>query len=160
MVGGGQSKIGKLTSHALVGDQNVLRLQIPVVDSDRVAIFNSIQDLKESTLSPLVIADEFALLGDVREQVTFWAVLNDDVGAVRSVHDLDQRNNVGVNAGLVVKLNLTLLKLVLTRLEANFVKRLHSIRNVGLDVHGGIDHSIGTNSENASELEPTSKNLT
>lgn len=65
MISGGQSEISELASHALVGDQDVLRLQIPMVDSDGVAIFNSIQDLEEGTLSPVIVTNELALLSDV-----------------------------------------------------------------------------------------------
>jgi hypothetical protein len=86
---GGESKIGELAGHALVGDQDVLRLEVPVVDSNRVAVFHGIQDLKESTLGQSIVAYILALLGDVGEQITFRAVLDDDVGAVNGVHDLD-----------------------------------------------------------------------
>ena len=65
MISSGQSKIGELASHALVGDQDVLRLQIPVVDSNRMAVLNSIQDLKESTFGPVIITNELALLSDI-----------------------------------------------------------------------------------------------
>lgn len=160
MISGGQSKVSELAGHALVGDQNVLRLQIPVVDSDRVAVFNSIQDLEESTLSPVIVTNELALLSDVGKQVTFRAVLDHNVCAVRSVHDLDQGNNVRVRASLVVELDLALLKLALARLKANLVKRLYSIGNVGLNVHGSVDDSISSDSEDTSELKPTSENLT
>lgn len=160
MISSGQSKISELASHALVGDQDILWLQVPVVDSNRVAVFNSIQDLEESTLSPVIVTNEFALLSDVGEQVTFRAVLHDNVCAVRSIHNLDQGNNVRMSASLVVELDLPLLKLALAWLKANLVKRLYSIRNVGLNVYGSVDDSISSDSEDASKLKPTSKNLT
>lgn len=160
MVSSGQSKIGELASHSLVGDQYIFRLQIPMVDSNGVAVLNSVQDLKESTFGPVIITNELALLSDVREEITFRAVLDDNVGAVRSVHDLNQRDNVRVRTSLVVELDLSLLKLALARLKANLVKRLHSIRDVGLEIHGGVDNSISTDTEDTSELKPTSKNLT
>jgi CO dehydrogenase/acetyl-CoA synthase beta subunit len=160
VISGGQSKISELAGQALVGDQDVLRLQIPVVDSNRVAVFNSIQNLEESTLSPVIVTNELALLSDVGEQVTFRAVLHDNVCAIRGIHDLDQRNNVGVRASLVVELDLALLELALARLKTDLVKRLYSIGNVGLDVHGGVDNSISSNPEDAGELKPTSENLT
>jgi hypothetical protein len=54
-----------------------------------MAVFNGIQNLEESALGHGIITDVFALLGDVGEQVTFWAVFDDNVCTVRSVHDLD-----------------------------------------------------------------------
>lgn len=125
-----------------------------------MAIFNSIQDLEESTLSPVIVTNELALLSDVGEQITFRAVLHDNVCAVRSVHNLDQRNNVGVRTSLVMELDLALLKLALARLKADLVKRLYSIGNIGLDVHGSVDDSISSDSEDTSKLKPTSENLT
>ena len=60
-----------------------------MVDSNRVAVFNGIQNLEESALGHGIVTHVLALLGDVGEQVTFWAVFNDNVCAVRSVHNLD-----------------------------------------------------------------------
>lgn len=160
MISGGQSEVSELASHALVGDQDVLWLQVPVVNSNGVAIFNSIQDLEESTLSPIIVTNELALLSDVGEQVTFRAILHDNICAVRSVHNLDQGDNVRMSASLVVELDLALLKLALAWLKANLVKRFYSIRNVGLNVYSSVDDSISSDSEDASKLEPTSKDLT
>lgn len=50
MVASGQSKVGEFAGHALVSDEDILRLQIPVVDSNGVAVINGIQDLEESSL--------------------------------------------------------------------------------------------------------------
>lgn len=131
-----------------------------MVDSNGVAVLNSIQDLKKSALSPVIVTNELALLSDVGKQITFRAVLDDNIGAVRSIHDLYQRNNVGVSASLVVELDLSLLELALTWLKADLVKRLYSIGDVGLNVHGSVDNSISADSEDTGELQPTSKNLT
>jgi hypothetical protein len=124
-----------------------------------MAVLNGIQDLEKGPLDQIFIANILALLSDVREQVTFWAVFHYDVSAVRSIHDLDQGNYIRVCASLVVKLNLPLLKFPLARLKANLVECLHGIRNVGLDVHGCIDDSISSYAKNTSELQPSSKNL-
>jgi hypothetical protein len=121
MVSCGQSKVGEFARHALVSDKNVLRLQIPVVDSDRMAVLYGIQDLEKGALDQVFVADILALLGDVGEQVTFWAVFHYDISAVRSVHDLDQRDYVWVCTSLVVKLDFPLLELPLARLKANLV---------------------------------------
>jgi len=83
-----------------------------------MAVLNGIQNLEESPLSESIVANKFTLLGDVGEQVTFWAVLNNNVSAVRSIHDLYQRHHIGMGARLVMQLNLTLLELALTGLKA------------------------------------------
>ena len=65
MVVSGQAKVGKLAGHALVGDQDVLRLQVSVVDPNGMAIFNSIQDLEEGSLGKSIITDELTPFSDV-----------------------------------------------------------------------------------------------
>jgi hypothetical protein len=160
VVSSGKSKIGEFAGHALVSNQDVLWLEVPVVDSNGVAVLNGIQDLEEGALDKIIIANVLALLGDVGEQVTFWAVLDYDIGAVWSIHDLDQRNYIGVSTGLVVELDLPLLELPLARLKTNLVERFYGIGNVCLDVHGSVDYSIGAYAQDASQLQPSSEDLT
>lgn len=117
MVVGGQSKVGKLAGHSIICDENVLRLEIPVVDSNGVAVVYSIQDLEESPLGKSVITDILSLLGDVGEEITLRAVLDDHEGAVRRIQNLYQRNYVGMGTGLMMELDLSLLKLLLTGLQ-------------------------------------------
>jgi len=160
MVGGGESEVCKLASHALVSDENILRLQVPVVDSNGMAVLHGIQDLEESPFRKCIIACVLALLSDVGEQITFWAVLHNDIGAVRGIHDSDKRNHIWVCARLVVKLNLPLLELPLARLKTNLVESLHGIWNVGLNIYGCVDHSICSYTQDSGELQPSGKNLT
>lgn len=152
MISGSKSKIREFAGHALVGDQDVLRFQVPVIDSNRMAVLHGIQNLEESSLGKGIITNVLALLSDVGEEIAFWAVLNNNVCAVRSIHDLNKGNNVGVSTSLVVKLDLPLLELSLTRLEANLVQCLHSIGDVGLDVHGSVNNSISANTKDSSQL--------
>jgi hypothetical protein len=143
----------------LVSDENVLRLEVPVVDSNGVAVLDGIQNLKEGALGHGIIPNVLALLGDVWEEVALWAVFNDDICAVGRVHDLDERDNIGVSAGLVVQLDLPLLELPLARLKTNLVERLYGVGDVGLDVDGSVDNAVGSNTKDASQLEASSENL-
>jgi hypothetical protein len=49
----------------------------------------SVQDLEEHTLGQEVIADKVSFIGNVREQVSFWAILHNDVGTIHGIHDAD-----------------------------------------------------------------------
>ena len=158
-VRGGESKVGKLAGHSIVSDENILRLQVPVVDSNRVAIFDGIQNLEKSAFGHGIITHVLALLGDVGEEVALWAVFNDNVCAVGRIHDLDKRDHVGMGAGLVVQLDLPLLELSLARLKTNLVECFYCIGDVGLDVHGRVHDAVGANAENASQLEASGENL-
>jgi len=159
VVGGGKSKVGQFAGHSLVSDEYVLRLEVAVVDSNGVAVLDSIQDLEKSALGHGIVSNVLALLGDVGEQITFWAVFNDNVCAVGRIHDLDQRDDIRVSAGLVVQLDLTLLELSLARLKTDLVKCLYGIGDVGLDVHGCVDYAVGSYTENAGQLQPSGENL-
>lgn len=64
-----------------------------------------------------------------------------------------------MGTGLVVELDLSLLELPLARLKADLVESFYGIRNVGLNVHGCVHYSIGSNTEDSSQLETASKNL-
>ena len=61
----GQTEVGELAGHALVSHQNVLRLQVPVVDSNGVAVLNGIQDLEKSPLGKGIVPNELTLFSDV-----------------------------------------------------------------------------------------------
>jgi hypothetical protein len=159
VVSGGQSKVCKFTSHALVGDQDILRLEVPVVDSNRVAVLDGIQNLKKGSLDKIIVANKLALLSDVGEQVTFWAVLDYNVGAIRGVHYLDQRDYIWMSASLMMELDLALLEFPLARLQANLVERLHGIWNVGLYVHCCVNDSICPYTKDTGKLKPSSKHL-
>jgi hypothetical protein len=159
VVSSGKSKVGEFTGHAFVGDQHILRLQIPVVNSDGMTVLHGIQNLKKGSLDKIIIANILALLSDVREQITFWAVLDYDISAIWGVHNLDQGDYVGVSAGLMVELDLPLLELLLPWLKANLVECFHRIWDIGVHIQCSVNNSVCSNTENASELEPTSKYL-
>lgn len=53
-----------------------------MIDSNRVAEVDGIENLEEDGLGHEVVSDIVSSLGDVREQVAFWAVLQNNKGAV------------------------------------------------------------------------------
>lgn len=75
---------------SIIGNQYVLRLEIPVVDPKRVAELNGIQKLEEHVLGKSIISDESSSLSDVAEKVTFRAVLDHNECAVGAVQDTHQ----------------------------------------------------------------------
>lgn len=87
-VGGCQSEIGELDLRSTVADQHILRLQIPVVNAQRMAVLDGVQELEENPSGQLIVANVVAPLGDVSEEVTFRAVLHDDERAIRGLDDL------------------------------------------------------------------------
>lgn len=152
MVSRRKAEVSELASHALVSDEDILWLQVSVVDSNRMAVLHGIQDLEEGPLDQILIANVLALLSDVREQVTFRAVLHYNVSAIRSIHDLDEGDYIRVSTRLVVELDFSLLELPLPGFKPDLVECLDGIGNVRLDVHGCVDNSISSDTKDTGQL--------
>lgn len=82
-VRGGEAKVSELDGVAVIRDQNVLGLQVPVVNAKGVAVAYGVQDLEECSPGKLVIAGVPSALSDVGEEVAVGAVLQDYVCALR-----------------------------------------------------------------------------
>ena len=76
--------------------EDVLRLEVAVVDAQVMAVFHGIQDLKEYALGQFILTDILSSFCDIEEQVTFRAILQDNINAIRVVNNLVHGNNVGV----------------------------------------------------------------
>jgi len=94
----------------VIGYQNVLGLQVPVVDPNGVAELDSVQKLKEDMLGQSVVAHKTALFSNIREQIAFGTVFDDNECAVWAVQNPHEGNDIRMLAGLVMQSNLPLLK--------------------------------------------------
>lgn len=130
----------------MVGDQDVLGLQVAMVNTNGMTILDGIQDLQERVLGQLIVAHEPALFGDIGEQVALWAEFDHDERAVRAIQNAEERDHIGMLAGLMVKSDFPPLEPSLSGIQSGFGKSLHGIWDVRQDVDGLVDHSIGTNS--------------
>src|SRR5258705_10950433 len=110
-----------------------------------MAELDGIQNLQESMLGQVVVADEAAVLGDVGEQVTLGAELDHNKRAVRAFQDAQQGHNVGMLARLVVQSDFSSLEAALPRIQSCLGEGFHGIRDVGESVDGLVDHSISAN---------------
>lgn len=54
----------------------------------------------------------------------------------------------------MVKSDLALLELLLSRIESMFVQGLDCVKQMGMDVDCGVHNSIGANTKNAGKLKP------
>lgn len=137
----------------MVGDQDVLRLQVPVVDSQGMTELHGIQDLEKSMLGQVVVADEVALVGDAGEQVAGGTELKDHIGAIRGIHDAHQGRHVGMLAGQVVQADLALLELQLAGIQTGLVEGLDGKHDIGADIHGGVDDAVCADAQDAGQLQ-------
>ena len=160
MIRRGKAKVGQLDGHATIRHEDILRLEVAMVDLLRMAVIDGIQDLEKDRLGEVVVAEVTATLGDVGEEVAVGTVLDNDKGAVGRVHDLDERGDVWVLAGLVVELNLSLLEALLARFETNLAQGLDGKRHLRDDVSGRVDDTVGAHAEQAGQFEATGQNET
>ena len=124
-----------------------------MVDADGVTVLDGIQELKKGGSGEVVIADVVAAVGDVCEEVAFWAVLEDDKGGVGIIDDVQHRHDAGMLAGLCVQVQLALLELALSVIEAESVECLYSIGNMSVYVEGDVDDTISADAKDTGELK-------
>lgn len=93
---GGESEVCYLHCTTLVRDKNVLRFQVPVVNSSPMAVLDGVQDLEEDMLDQEVIPNIQSQVRDVVEKVALGAVLQDNIDTVRLVHDPVHGHDVGM----------------------------------------------------------------
>ena len=132
----------------IVGDQNILRLEIPMVDSNGVAKLNGIQKLQENVFGQAVVAYEMPLFGDIGEQVTFRAILDHHICAFWAVQNSHERNHIGMLTGLVMESNFCLLETSLSGIQSMLGKSLHGVELVRIDVDSLIHNAIGPKTKN------------
>lgn len=90
-----------------------------MVDSQGVAVLYSIQELKEDPLGQDVVAYEVTMFGNVCEEITFWAVFDNDISTVNIRNDLDKVDNIWMCASTVMQGDFPFLEPALSRIEPN-----------------------------------------
>lgn len=159
VIRGRQTKVGEFDGQPMVGGQDVLRLQIPVVDTHGVAEMHGVQNLEKSTFGQWIVPGEVPLVGDAGEEVALGTELDHHVGAVRGVHNAHQGNHIGMLAGQMVQANLPLLELQLARTESGLVESLDGVHDMGVDIDGGVDDAISADAQNAGEFQTVGENV-
>lgn len=152
VVRGGKSKVGEFDSPALIGHQDIFRFEVAMVDSHGMTILDGIQNLEERMFGEVIVA-VMAFLCYVREQVAFRAELQDHESTVRVGDDSQQRDNVGMLTGPVVKCYLLFLNTSLASIKTEPGQSLDGIRGVGQDIDGLVDDSKSANSKDRDKFQ-------
>ena len=129
-----------------------------MVDPPAVAVFYSIQDLKEYALGKIVLTDILSAFCDIVEEITLWAVLQDNEDAVRAVDDLQHGHHVGVGRSIPVQADLPGLEGHLSLVQRGSIgvelaERLDGIPDVGEYVDSRVDHSVCACTQNPVQPE-------
>ena len=162
---GSKAEICKQHIGARVGYQNVLRLQVPVVDSQAVAVLHGIQDLEKGAPDKSIITHISPFFGDIREQVSFWAVFQHNIGAVLVVDNLEHGHYVRVGRGGVVELDLPRLEFLLPAVQrlsiwVGLAQGLDCVPDASGVIEGGINHAICTRPQDPPQLQGLSEEYT
>jgi hypothetical protein len=164
-ISGSEAEVCEQNIGARVGNQNVLRLEVPVVDSQAVAVLHGIQDLEEGAPDKSIITHISTLFGDIREQVALRAVFQDNIGAVFVVDNLQHGHYVRVGRGSVVELDLPRLELLLSAVQrlsilVGLAQSLDSVPDAGGVVERRVDDAIRAGPQDPPELEGLSEEYT
>lgn len=98
------------------------------------------------------------MLCDTRKKVSFRAKFQYHIGAIPGIHNLNQRDHIGMITSLMMKLYFPLLELTLSLIQSNFIQCLDRITRVGNYVECGVNNTISANPKDRFQLQSISKN--
>lgn len=130
-----------------------------MVDAQRVAVIDGIEELEENVLDEVVAAKITPLLQNLAEQITIRTVIHNNEGAIFLFNDTMQRDDVRVNRCKLVKGDLLHVKASLpSGVSCWRVKK--AFNGIGWPVEGrrakvdrAINNPITTMAQDAHELE-------
>lgn len=117
-----------------------------------VAVFHSVKQLQEYSASRLVISDIVAFFCDFGKEISFRAVLQQDEDAVFAGDDIVHGQDIWVQAGVVMQLDLPGLEFLLSWIKSSPVEGLHSEILARYQVFGLVDSAISSNSKDVNKL--------
>ena len=82
-----ESKVSKLYGLTIVRNQNIFRLEVPMIDANGMAEGDSIQNLQECSFGQKIITNESVLFGNIGEEVTIRTEFDHHESAIRAVQD-------------------------------------------------------------------------
>jgi hypothetical protein len=113
-----------------------------------VAVFYRIQDLEKGSPDKAIITYVCASLGDIREEVSFWAIFQNNEGTFWIIHNLEHRDYVRMCGSAVMKLDFPGLEVPLSLVQrfsigVIFVERLHGIPCISAVIESRVNNPIG-----------------
>lgn len=110
-----ETKICNGHTEAIVEAKHVLGFQIPMINTQSVAIVNCVEQLKENILDESVVSKIATAMENLREQIVVWCVVHDDVGVVEVLHDAVEGDNARVSGCDLMQSDLADMNLPLSR---------------------------------------------
>jgi hypothetical protein len=85
-----------------------------MINTQRVAVLNRIEQLQEDVLDEFILAKVPALVEDLGEEVTVFAIVHNDICEIFVLNNTMEGNDVGVSGGELVETDLTQVQLAST----------------------------------------------
>jgi len=130
-----------------------------VINTQRVAVFNRIEQLQEDVLDEFILAKVPALVEDLGEEITILTIVHNDICEIFVLDDTMERNDVGVSGGELVETDLTQVQLASTGRSrgVGMGETFHGVRDGdgGSGVEGTVNDTITALTEQFYELQRT-----
>jgi len=82
-----ETEVGDGNSKAIIKAKDVLWLQVPMIDTESMAIFNCIEQLEKDVLDEPVVPKIAAAMQDLGKQIVVRCIVHDDVSVVELFND-------------------------------------------------------------------------
>jgi hypothetical protein len=149
-----ETKICDGDPQSVIEAEDVLWLQISVVNTERMAIFHSFEQLEKDILDKSVIPKITTAMQDLSEQIMVRSVVHDDVGEVAFLHHAVKGDHTRMRRCELMQGNLSNVDLALTwsllRNEAFHSIRFRTRNLTGID--GAIDNAITSDTQDIDEF--------
>ena len=91
-----ETKVCNGHTEAIVEAKDVLGFQIPMIDTQSMAIVNCVEQLKENMMRS-VVSKIATTMENFRKQIVVLCVVHDDAGVVEVLHDAAEGDNARVS---------------------------------------------------------------
>ena len=158
LLGGGKAKVSDGDSVTAIKAEDVLWLQVPVVDAQRMAILNCIEELQKHMLDEGIVAQVPALVQNLGEQVVVWGVVHYNIGVIPVFDDAMEGDDRRMGRGELVQRNFANMELSTSASGAD--QAFHGKRSLRARefLNGAVDNAIATDPKDFEELEGVAVN--
>jgi len=148
-IGGSQTKIGDGDTEAIVEAEDVLGFEIPMINTQRVAVFHGVKHLQEDVLDESVVSEIPAIVEDLREEVVVGSVIHDNIRAVVLLDDAMEGDNAWMGGCELVEGDLADVDLALARyLMTGRDQALHGVLLAGIaHIDSAVDHTVSAHAK-------------
>jgi 23S rRNA U2552 (ribose-2'-O)-methylase RlmE/FtsJ len=155
----GQPKIRDRKPKSRVKAKHILRLEVAVIDAQRMAVIDGVEQLEENMLDQVILAKITSLMQNLAKEIPIWTVIHDDEGAVLLFNDAMKCDDIRVGWCTFVKRDLLDMKASLAdAVPCRCVKK--AFDGVGRGIVGSrakvdraIDDSVTAITQDAYEFE-------